>query len=245
MGADRDTISQRLGWNFFDKIYCITLESRPDRMREAKNQFALAGLDQRMEFIVVIKDEANPERGIYQSHLRCLSLGLEAGARHILVFEDDVFFRDFSAERLHQACLFLQATSAWDAFFLGCLTNGSRQIGQRAVVQVQYRCLAHAYAVNRAFAERIVREQWRGIPFDGLLQSCDARYFALRPMCAFQRLTSSDNKTVWLDKLRTLCGGLSIIQRYNEIYHNNKGLILALHLAVAATAIALFLFARQ
>jgi hypothetical protein len=245
MGADRDRISQRLGWTFFDKIYCITLDSRPDRMREAKNQFALAGLDQRVEFIVVIKDEENPERGIYQSHLRCLALGLEAGAQHILVFEDDVFFRGCSEERLHQACGFLQKTGIWDAFFLGCLTSGSRRTDQEAVVQVRYRCLSHAYAVNRAFAERIVREQWRGIPFDGLLQSCEARYFALRPMCAFQRLTSSDNKTVWLDRLRNLFGGLAIIQRCNEIYHNNKGLVIILHLAVATAAIALFLLARQ
>jgi hypothetical protein len=245
MGADRDNISQRLGWTFFDKIYCITLDSRPDRMLEAKKQFALAGLGQQVEFLVVIKDEANPERGIYQSHLHCLSLGLEAGARHILVFEDDVYFRGYNEERLHQACRFLQKTDAWDAFFFGCLTSGSRRTDQKTVMQVRYRCLSHAYAVNRAFAEQIVREQWRGIPFDGLLQSCDARYFALRPMCAFQRLTSSDNKTVWLDRLRNMFGGLAIIQRGNEIYHNNKGLIIALHLVVAAAALALFLLARQ
>ncbi len=245
MGADRDKVSHRLGWAFFDKIYCITLDSRPDRMIAAKRQFAAVGLEDRIEFLIVTRDEEDPERGIYQSHLRCLSLGLEAGARQILVFEDDVFFRDFSEERLHQACRFLQATGAWDIFFLGCLSNGSRRTDQGAVVQVRYSCLAHAYAVNRAFAERIVQEQWRGIPFDGLLQSCEARYFALRPMCAFQRLTRSDNKTVWLDRLRNLFGGLSIIQRCNEFYHHNKGLIIALHLAVAAAAIALFLLARQ
>ena len=64
-------------------------------------------------------------------------------------------------------------------------------------------------------------------------------------MCAFQRLTSSDNKTVWLDRVRNLFGGLAIIQRCNEIYHNNKGLVIILHLAVATAAIALFLLARQ
>ena len=43
----------------------------------------------------------------------------------------------------------------------------------------------------------------------------------------------------------SLFGGLAIIQRCNEFYHHNKGLIIALHLAVAAAALALFLLSRQ
>jgi hypothetical protein len=234
-----------LGWDFFDKIYCITLDSRPDRMLAAKKQFAAVGLDGRVEFFIVAKDGEDPVRGIYQSHLRCLSQGLEAGARQILIFEDDVFFRGFRAERLRAACLFLRETDRWDAFFLGCITNGSRRTGHDAVVQVQYRCLAHAYALSRPYAERMVRETWRGVPFDEVLRRCKGQFFALSPMCAFQGLAGSDNETVWIDKLRNLCGGLPLIQRCNEIYHNNKGLVIALHLLVAAAAIVFFTLTRQ
>ncbi|MBV5318231.1 MAG: glycosyltransferase [Desulfobulbaceae bacterium] len=238
-------MTQPLGWDFFDKSYCITLESRPDRMLAAQRQFAAVGLDERVEFLIVAKDSENPERGIFHSHLRCLSQGLAAGARHILVFEDDVFFRGFSPERLSAACHFLQQTGKWDAFFLGCLTTGSRPTDRANVVQVKYRCLAHAYALNRACAERIVREQWQGIPFDGLLHRCGPHFFALQPMCAFQGLASSDNETVLIDKLRKLCGGLPFIQRCNELFQNNKGLVIALHLLVAALAIVSFTLARQ
>ena len=100
-------MEQPPGWDFFDKIYCITLTSRPDRMREAERQFAAVDLDGSVEFLLAEKDHENPERGIYQSHMLCLQKGLEAGARHILIFEDDVFFRRFSHQRLHQACLCL------------------------------------------------------------------------------------------------------------------------------------------
>jgi len=245
MGAKKDRMTRPLGWDFFDRIYCITLDSRTDRMREAKRQFAAVGLEERVEFVIVAKDDEDPARGIFQSHLRCLTEGLKAGAQHILVFEDDVFFRGFSEERLHAACRFLRETSRWDAFFLGCITNGSRRTAQNAVVQVKYRCLAHAYALNRSYAEKIVREKWRGLPFDGLLRRCNKHFFALSPMCAFQGQASSDNETVWIDRLRNLCGGLPFIQRCNEIYQNNKGLILALHFVVATIAIVLFIFARQ
>ncbi|WP_310601377.1 hypothetical protein [Desulfobulbus sp.] len=237
-------MSQGPGWDFFDAIYCITLDSRPDRMAAASEQFALAGLEGRVEFLVVARDEENPARGIYGSHQRCLSRGLAAGARHILIFEDDVFFRDCDPERLRQACGFLQETDSWDALFLGCLTNGSQPTGRNAVVRVRYRCLAHAYALNRPFAERIAREPWQGIPIDGLLQAVGGHFFALRPMCAFQGLASSDNKTVWIDRLRSLFGGLPLIQRGNELYHNNKGLFVLLHLAAAVAAIVLFFLVR-
>ncbi len=245
MGAERDRMRRPLGWDFFDRIYCITLDSRPDRMLEAKRQFAAVGLEERVEFVIVAKDDEDPARGIFQSHLRCLTKGLESGATHILVFEDDVLFRGFSEERLRTACRFLQETSRWDVFFLGCITNGSKQTAQEAVVQVKYRCLSHAYALNRSCAEKIVQEKWQGIPFDGLLHRLNGQFFALAPMCAFQGQASSDNETVRIDRLRNLFGGLPFIQRCNEIYQNNKVLIIALHLVVVAIAIVLFIFSRQ
>ena len=236
-------MNQGLGWDFFDAIYCITLDSRPDRMAAAKEQFALVGLEGRVEFLVMARDEEEPARGIYESHQRGLSLGLAAGGRHILMFEDDVFFRGYNQEQLHEACRFLQENDTWDAFFLGCLISGNQATGQDAVVRIRYRCLAHAYALNRPFAERIAKEPWRGIPIDGLLHSVGGRFFALRPMCAFQGLAGSDNKTVWIDRLRTLCGGLPLIQQGNELYHNNKRFFILLHL-VAVAAIVLLLLAR-
>jgi hypothetical protein len=240
-----NTMMPPLGWDFFDKIYCITLDSRPDRMEEARQQFAAVGLNDRVELFLVTKDDADPARGIYQSHLRCLTRGLATGARQILVFEDDVVFRGFSEERLGAACRFLQQTATWDAFFLGCLTSSSRRTDEDAVVRVTYRCLAHAYALSRPCAERIVREQWSGIPFDGLLRRCNAHFFALYPLCAFQGMASSDNETVWIDRVRNLCGGLPFIQRCNEIYQNHKVLVLALHLLAVVAAIALLTVARR
>lgn len=245
MGGEQEKMTPPLGWEFFDKIYCITLDSRPDRMLAASRQFAAVGLDERVEFLVVAKDGEDPVRGIYQSHMRCLAQGLEAGARQILIFEDDVFFRGFSAARLDAACRYLEQTGRWDAFFLGCITSGSERTDHDAVARIQYRCLSHAYALSRPCAERIVQEKWRGIPFDGLLRRCNGQHFALSRQCAFQGLASSDNETVWIDRLRNLCGGLPFIQRCNEIYQQNKGLVIGTHLLVAAVAVVLFLlFAR-
>jgi hypothetical protein len=237
---------QPAAWHFFDKIYCISLESRSDRLMEARRQFASVGLADRVEFIVVQKNMDDQVKGIFQSHMSCLTKGLAAGARHILVFEDDILFRGYSERKLHEACLFLQETGGWNAFFLGCLTNGSTKTASAAVAKVKYRCLAHAYALNRPFAERLVREKWSGIPFDDLLRRCNDSFFALSPMCAYQGLAGSDNRTVALDRLRNVFGGLPFIQKSNEIFQNNKILIYALHLLFATLALVfLTLHIRQ
>lgn len=228
-------------WDFFDKIFCISVVERSDRREMAKSQFAGVGLLDRVEFVIVVRHPENPEQGIFESHLLCLEKGLDAGARHILIFEDDVFFSKFDAQTLDAACLQL-ARTAWNAFALGCITSGSSKTPCRSLVSIRYRCLTHAYALSSDFAARIVREKWQGEPYDMLLRKQCAKwsgYFALYPMCAFQGLSGTDNQTVRIDKLRRLFGGLPFIQRMNEFYQNHKVQVWAAHLLVPLVLIVL------
>jgi hypothetical protein len=226
-------------WDFFDRIYCITLDERSDRRVLAGKQFAAAGLLDRVEFVIVAKHPENPEQGIFESHLDCLNRGLEAGARHIMVFEDDVFFRGFHPRTLAEACSGLDHAGNWDAFFLGCITSGSRRTETDSLVRIRYRCLSHAYAVNASFARRLVREEWSNIPYDMLLKKYSADFFAVHPMCAFQGLAGSDNRTVIIDGIRRILGGLPFIQRMNELYQNHKTWVVAVHLLVLLGFVAL------
>ena len=219
-------------WKFFDTIYCISVDDRHDRREQVRKQFAAVGLLERVEFVLVTRHPENREQGIFESHLFCLKRALAAGAQHILVFEDDVFFRDFDSRALAEACLHLERLASWDALFLGGITRGSRKTKVKSLVSIKYRCLSHAYAVNAPMARRIVREEWSGIPYDGLLRRMNGDFFAIYPMFAFQGLSESDNQTVVIDRIRRLFGGLPFIQKMNEIYQNHKALILAAHLAV-------------
>ncbi len=68
-----------------------------------------------------------------------------------------------------------------------------------------------AYALNRQFAASIVTEPWTNIPFDDLLrQKCEKSY-ALSPMIAFQSTASSDNRTVYLDKMRLVSIAVNLL----------------------------------
>jgi hypothetical protein len=228
-------------WAFFDKAYCISLDSRPDRLQEAKRQFAAVGLAGRVEYVIVRKNLVDQVQGIYSSHMLCLQKGLAAGARKILIFEDDILFCGFNASRLSEACHFLEKSGQWHAFFLGCMTNGSDKSETPAIRKIRFRCLAHAYAVNRPYALQLVEEKWCGLPFDELLRRRQDRFYALYPMCAFQGLAGSDNRTVLLNRLRTFFGGLPFLQKFNENYQNNKTVIISLHVMILAAGLALLL----
>lgn len=209
-------------WAFFDRIYCISLKSRPDRRALAEKQFAVVGLLPRVEFVVVDKHPVNREEGIFQSHMICLNRGLKEKARHILIFEDDVFFQEAKTETLPKVCGYLDSAGNWDALFLGCITDGSKRIEKMPLAKITYRCLAHAYALHRPFAKEIVRQGWQGVPFDEVLRRHNREFYALYPMCAFQGLAGSDNQTVIIDRLRRIFGGLPFIQKANEVYQNHK-----------------------
>jgi len=228
-------------WDFFDKIYCISLDTRTDRREHARQQFAEVGLLDRVEFVIVAKHPDNPEQGIFDSHMHCLNKGLAAKARNILIFEDDILFQRFNPDVLRNACHNMGLVANWNALFLGCITDGSGKTGQKNLVKITYRCLAHAYALNRSFAQKIVMEMWDNIPFDELLRRHNKDFYALYPMCAFQWPASSDNRTLVIDRIRRICGGLPFIQKANEFYQNHK-VILQFFAFFLLLAVALLAF---
>ncbi|MDX9787131.1 MAG: glycosyltransferase [Desulfobacterales bacterium] len=225
-------IDHSSAWDFFDRIYCISLRERIDRRRQALEQFQRVGLASRVEFVMVERHPLDCEQGIYESHQQCIRRGLATDADTILIFEDDVMFERFNAERLIRCAAFLQARSDWKAFFLGCLSQKSRKTEAESVAEISYRCLAHAYALNRPFAETVARKPWCKVPFDGMIESFAGGFYAMYPACAFQSDAPSDNfNHRLLDGFRRCMGGLKRIQKVNEWRLANRNLLVALHLA--------------
>lgn len=217
-------------WGFFDKTYCISLVGREDRRREAERQFRAVGLAGRVEFVIVKKHPVDNERGIYESHQECFRRGIAAGARNMLVFEDDILFDRFSTRVLSDCVRFLASHDDWKLFFFGCLTSGSRKTANASVLRVRYRSLTHAYAIQRSVAERLLRLPWGRRPFDAVLSSLGKEYFAAYPSFAFQSNARTDNMRLGrLDRWRRICGGLLRIQKMDEFYHRNQWTVVGVH----------------
>jgi len=218
-------------WAFFDKIYCISLDERADRRQEARKQFANIGLADRVEFVIVQKHQADNEQGIHESHMECMRKGIGTDARTILIFEDDIVFDRFSVKVLADCVHFLSTTSSWNILFFGCLSSGSRRTENNSVLKVRYRCLTHAYAVQRGFAETLLGMPWCNTPYDALLCTLAGEYYAAYPSFAFQSNARTDNmRNRKVDRFRRLCGGLLKIQKMNEWYHRNRLAVIGIHI---------------
>ena len=220
-------------WEFFDKIYCISLDERADRQGEAKRQFGKIGLLERVEFEIVKKHPHNIEQGIFESHLTCLEKGIRAGADTIVVFEDDILFERFNPADLKNCVDFLSTNHHWNALYFGCLVSGSKKTQNRSVLKIKYRCLTHAYVFSRKFSESLVKKSWSDIPFDDFLCSINDEFYAIYPSFAFQSNSRSDNiRFLTLDKFRRLCGGLRWLQKGNEFYHRRRTPVILLHIII-------------
>jgi len=229
-------------WEFFDKIYCISLDEREDRRAEAKRQFGKIGLLERVEFVIVKKHPHNIEQGIFESHLTCMEKGIRAGADTIVVFEDDILFERFSPADLKNCIDFLSINPDWMGLYFGCLVSGSKKTQYRSVLKIKYRCLTHAYVFSRKFAESLVKLPWREISFDDLLRSLNDEFYAIYPSFAFQSNLRSDNsRFLPLDKFRRLCGGLRRLQKGNELYHRHRTPVILLHIIILTLIIMLAL----
>jgi hypothetical protein len=217
------------GWGFFDRIYCISVEERKDRRQAVTGQFDKVGLAGRIEFVIVKRHPEDVEQGMYESHMTCWRKGLEAGADRIVVFEDDVLFDRFDPGRFNRCTGFLSAHPDWQVLLLGGLIRSSQQTADPCVQKVRYQSLAHAYAVNRPYAETLAYTPWQGIVIDTVFRPLTDHMYAVCPLFAFQNNLPSDNdKYRYLELFRRCCGGLERIQKMNEFYHHHKfGIIIA------------------
>jgi len=220
-------------WACFDKIYCISIDERKDRRISARLQFRKVGLEDRVEFLIVNKHPVNCEQGIYESHISCMKKGLEAGARMMLIFEDDIVFDRYNRHTLSNCIDFIATNQKWKLFFLGCLVFKSQQTENDSVLKVKYRSLTHAYIIRHRVAETMIDQPWRNVPYDVLLRSLADESYAAYPAFAFQSDASTDNiGSLNLDRFRRYCGGLKRIQKMNEWYFRHRSMVIAIHAIV-------------
>lgn len=232
---------QANSWDFFDRIYCISLEDRADRRHAAAASFAKVGLTGKVEFVLVKPHPSDREQGMYESHMTCLRKGLEAGAKNIVVFEDDVIFDRFDNQRLRQCTQFLTGHPDWKVLILGALIRRSRKTDNPCIKKIRYQSLGHAYALNKHYAEILAYKPWQGIIIDTIFRPLTNDIYALYPMIAFQNDFSSDNeqKYKWLERFRRLFGGLERIQKANEFYLQHKFGIITAHIVIILLLIIL------
>lgn len=100
-------------------MFYINLEKRTDRRREIEEELNRMDLKPYIRFRAI--ENKKGAIGCTQSHIQCLKLGLESGADHILVFEDDFLFTQNkdTVKRVLQSVI----QTNYDVFLLGFATD--------------------------------------------------------------------------------------------------------------------------
>lgn len=168
---------------------CITLRTTPERTEGARREFEALGWN--VPFHVAERDDENPGRGCYTSHLHVMKQALKDGARHALVFEDDARIvensnaRDAIAQRIVR---FMRSKASWDILLLGhCGSDyNDRCTKFRRVMPgiSKSDCLCtHAVVYNRPFMRRFVNfhSSYPGYEIDDYMNDIDAEVVVAMP----------------------------------------------------------------
>lgn len=117
---------KRLEWNWLPVAYCITLASRPERKRQADQEFHRVGLCGKIIYYSTQKDNISGIRGCWESHRSIAKKCIEDNAEWYLVFEDDIVFkRNFdqkNIDKIESSLLDITTTTpSWKMLYLGGL----------------------------------------------------------------------------------------------------------------------------
>ena len=217
--------------DYFEQVQVINLLDRTDRRSQMQTQLNRAGL--RAKFYPAVRALGAGDWpsagawGCFQSHFRVLESAMDAGARNLLVLEDDLdFVPQFAA--LEPEIVRQIAAAEWDLLYLGHLAETSEPI--RLELTEQPLMTAYFYAVNGRVLPRLVRflnqVQMRpaGDPlggpqhFDGALcmfraQNPDVRTLMTMPRLGHQRPSRSDISSAWYDRLPVAGGLINVARR--------------------------------
>lgn len=190
-----------------DAVYCISLQSRPDRTARAARMLHRMGLCRQALFYRPVKRRRSPKKAIWDSHRAVAAHARAAGRHRILVLEDDAVFRPASLERLRRVLgrTWKELPADWMGLYLGHWVLEGR-FRAPDLVEVSSLC-THAYVASPRLLDWLVQHSWRD--FDR--ESCAAKLrfrgggidaafanlsgmYAVYPMLAFQDGSHNDHK---------------------------------------------------
>ena len=147
-------------FSYFDAIFCINLDSQPDRWHRMKERFERLGIGDRVERISAVKTTDSHHVGCALSHRKAVEMATKRGLENVLVFEDDATFRGDAVDLLERVLEELNAQGQWKILYLGAMNwYGPVQPVDDCETLLHGDALteAHAIGYHRSFFEELLR----------------------------------------------------------------------------------------
>jgi GR25 family glycosyltransferase involved in LPS biosynthesis len=199
--------------DYFDNIYCINLDRRPDRWKECQEIFEkqkcnvqrFPGVDAKNIPEIMEKVNRTPglvygDIGCGRSHRLIIESARDSDLDKILILEDDVQFHEDLNHLFFQ--MITKVPDDWDILFLGCNTSLNNPWQKEPVERINdnvykltFGYSTHSYAVRKKSYNKIIEcllpENDKG---DVLFSHAQTQLntYVLRPHLAWQRESYSD-----------------------------------------------------
>jgi len=218
----------------FDRAYIISLRDRLDRRQEVEKEFKKIGLNipnEQVHFYTATRPTERGTfhslgaRGAFTSHRNVLELAATDKLQNVLVFEDDVSFRNVGEDCISQIIAQLSDRN-WDLLYFGYISPSDKALVGPLMPWTHITLGTHFYAVNGRFMGRMLeymRESEAGpagdadhgpTSADGIynrvrLRNPDIRVLLAVPSLAFQRNSRTDLQPVSVfDRVQFLAPGI-------------------------------------
>jgi len=202
----------------FDKVYCINLKRRPERLQEFTDEVNKFNLGEFEVFEAIdgnnIKNtrrQLKPsEQGLIESNLKIIKECIQKKYNNVLIIEDDCMF---SEEVLNIDEYFKHLPNDWDMLYMGGNHNthvnvNPPQIINEKVCKLHHTFSTHFVAINRSLFEELdfilnITNEPLDVCYTGIQKNKNV--YSFYPAIAKQRIGFSDiqNRNVdynWLIK---------------------------------------------
>ncbi|WAT31826.1 hypothetical protein [Pseudomonas sp. GXZC] len=166
-----------------DGVLCISLINRVDRRALISHEFRDSGLQ--IEFVMAELDQENPERGCFNSHIRCATLAIQRGYKHVLILEDDATLLAFSPRQITRINTFLTQRNP-PLFHLGATLGKIWLTWHLGIARFRVKG-AFAYILSNEGCTKILGlSPFSGIPIDNLFSKTFKAYGSFPLICQHQ-----------------------------------------------------------
>ena len=165
-----------------DAVFCISLKERGDRRKAVLEEAKKLNLN--IEFVLVEKDNKDPQRGCFNSHKLCSQMALDIGLSRILVLEDDVVFESVSVNKIVRINKYLNTRNP-ELFYLGAILGKIWLTKNLGIARVRGQG-THAAILSESACKKISELNYDGRGIDSVLTKLFKIYTCF-PMLAYQQ----------------------------------------------------------
>jgi GR25 family glycosyltransferase involved in LPS biosynthesis len=155
-----------MDWTFFDKIYCINVNTNSQRYETVKKIFEK--LNMNVEFLRV-EPLKNGTKGCFESHIKVMKDAFSKKYKNIIVFEDDILPNKINQKRIDTIINFIK-NNVYDIFYLGIcpdlFMNDSKIVDRKNKIYQVRPSSAYSYIVNENTINRLKDLKFNDIPID-------------------------------------------------------------------------------